>query len=780
MSHDINRLTLYALIGGVESDLRNLINNYLSTSVDKIKPKLRELAEKRLVKDLGFKLDDLEMKDLVDYFDMSDTYQFINENFSELPDDVGSYIKSLTHRLQEVVPVRNRVMHIRPLNVEDFEIVTTFCKDIVSQNRDIWREVEDVLNKLSDNSSYVLTLEIIKYDSEDISHNLPLPDFDETGLIGRKKEVEEIKKKCIRGAFPVISLIGEGGIGKTAVALQVAYDLLEDPNSPFEAIIWVSSKTTQITVNEIIDIKGAISDSIGVINAISTQIQDGSKDSAKNLNDRVEEIHDYLSEYKVLLFIDNLETILDDNVRMFIDGLPMGSKVVLTSRIGMGAYDSPIMLKGMEPKYATQLLRTVAKLRGVESLSNQNQDILLKYVNRMYCNPSFIKWFVNCVQAGIMPELVLQKSSELFLEFCMSNVYNYLSENAKLVLSAMVCAPGYVDIPELDFLTEFGALKLQKTIQELMATNMLSQTSEVKGASIKTIYQLSELSRSYLNKHHKPSPKLQSSILAKKKQLSSTYERQRAFEGLNKYEYKHITLRNKRDRVIAKRLQEILSLIDKEHYDKAFDELDQCRILAPDYFEVARVAAYYYEKQGDIHSAKENYELSIKLYPNVSQLHFWYGYFLLEKEGAEEAVPEFIEAKALDPESAIVNIYLARAYLFQHEFELSKGILIEIKDLIKNASLKLQKMFFDINIQILYRSADKLASANDFLGSLVMLEQMSEEFDRLHKRFKDTYMRRKLLKCNFTVHRIANGISKSELKRVDVLRLWLIKNSPSI
>jgi LuxR family glucitol operon transcriptional activator len=53
----------------------------------------------------------------------------------------------------------------------------------------------------------------------------------------------------------------------------------------------------------------------------------------------------------------------------------------------------------------------------------------------------------------------------------------------------MQCAPGLKDIPELSYLTGFDSLTVHKALQELMSTNMLSQSSKTKGASVKTTYQ---------------------------------------------------------------------------------------------------------------------------------------------------------------------------------------------------------------------------------------------------------------------------------------------------
>ncbi|WP_219587465.1 hypothetical protein, partial [Vibrio parahaemolyticus] len=173
-------------------------------------------------------------------------------------------------------------------------------------------------------------------------------------------------------------------------------------------------------------------------------------------------------------------------------------------RIGLGAFEYPVKLQGIQESFAAQLLRTLSKLRNVDSLQALPQKTILSYVNRMHRNPSYIKWFVSSIQTGLSPENVLQ-NSDLFLEFCMDNVYKFLSEDARHLTDSMQCAPGLKDIPELAFLTDFDGLRSQKAIQELMATNMMNQTSDTKGASVKTMYQLSDLAREYLGKYHKPS-----------------------------------------------------------------------------------------------------------------------------------------------------------------------------------------------------------------------------------------------------------------------------------
>ncbi|HGY7857506.1 TPA: NB-ARC domain-containing protein, partial [Escherichia coli] len=292
-------------------------------------------------------------------------------------------------------------MHIRPLDVEDYPTLASICEKIIKSETNCWSNLTEISQKINNNPSFLLSMEIKNYDEEKQNHNLPLPDFDETGLIGRQSHVQKVKQLCY-GAFPVISIVGEGGVGKTALALKVAYEILEDEDNPFDAIVWVSSKTTQITVNEIKEIKDAISDSIGVIQEISNQIIGT---SVKQSN--FEEIIEYLTTFKIALFIDNLETILDDNIREFVGALPQGSKIIITSRIGLGAFEYPVRLQGIDESYASQLMRILAKIRGVDSLEKIEEKIMRSYVNRMSRNPSYIKWFVSSVQTGLSPEAVL-------------------------------------------------------------------------------------------------------------------------------------------------------------------------------------------------------------------------------------------------------------------------------------------------------------------------------------------------------------------------------------
>ena len=72
-------------------------------------------------------------------------------------------------------------------------------------------------------------------------NNLPSEDYElDGGYIGRKKEINDIKKMLYSDLDRVISITGAGGLGKTALALKTSYSILFDEKSPYNFIIWFS------------------------------------------------------------------------------------------------------------------------------------------------------------------------------------------------------------------------------------------------------------------------------------------------------------------------------------------------------------------------------------------------------------------------------------------------------------------------------------------------------------------------------------------------------------
>lgn len=725
MSYNVSRLTLYAILSSVEDDLRGLIQYYLNhlSPSELFGNDVYKKSLDRFLKDVGGVGDQVSLLQILMYVDFGDLFLTLNSNREDLPTDVGSYLKSITQKLEKLVGVRNRVAHSRPLNYDDLPVVLDTAEALIQSDVVKWDGLKNTLSRLKDEPSFVLGISIPSYSiSESIlNHNLPTPDFDETGFLGRKRQVEDLVRLCL-GPYPVITIVGEGGIGKTALALKVAYDILDLPDSPFDAVVWASSKTTQLTHQEIINIQGAIGDSLGMFRHVAHQLG-GVNDSSDHLS----EVLDYLKEFKILLVLDNLETVLDERVRTFLGRLPYGSKVLITSRIGVGAFEYPYKLMEMDDNDAVQLLRALARIRGVESLFTVKQSQLMIYCNRMKNNPGFIKWFVSAVQTGKRPEEVLSQT-DVFLEFCMSNVYRFLSNDARDILTSMLCVPGPQSQAELVFLNDFDALGIQKHLHELLRTNMVIMSSTPVGSSFESTYELSDLSRQYLSKKHPASADLYEQLTRKKRQIVAAAEQFKADQEKDPYSFYSLQMRSKSDLVVAKYLLDALKSCKSKDFARAEKLVAEARGLAPEYFEVYRVEAVVKLQSGNPIAAQSAYEVAIELEPFSAPVRKWYGSFLLRyRADCEGALVQLQKAKDLDPTSAEIEIEIARAYLYLSRFEEASSILKDITSQSGLAVWSLRKAY-DLYFQCYIRKAEDCLSQHDEIASIANLENFFEVY----------------------------------------------------
>lgn len=161
MAFNLTRMSVYALLCALEEDLRLIVKNYildLEGSESKLPIDLLEKAKRRLDKDFGTVTDDMDVSDLIEYFDLGDTYQVINSNGSSIPEHIFKFIKSITKDLDALVLIRNRVMHIRPLDVEDYPKLIAICDKIIKSNTNVWENLKEVNDKINNNPSFLLSM----------------------------------------------------------------------------------------------------------------------------------------------------------------------------------------------------------------------------------------------------------------------------------------------------------------------------------------------------------------------------------------------------------------------------------------------------------------------------------------------------------------------------------------------------------------------------------------------------------------------------------------------
>jgi LuxR family glucitol operon transcriptional activator len=101
----------------------------------------------------------------------------------------------------------------------------------------------------------------------------------------------------------------------------------------------------------------------------------------------MQEILEYMGLFKILLVVDNYETVTDNSLRPLLTSIPAGSKVLLTSRVGLGELEIRYKLDPLDLKTSVSLLRRFAQYLNVEVLFAACDRKLERYCQHLYSNP---------------------------------------------------------------------------------------------------------------------------------------------------------------------------------------------------------------------------------------------------------------------------------------------------------------------------------------------------------------------------------------------------------
>jgi GTPase SAR1 family protein len=553
------RATLYILLTALENDMRGFIKTLIIPHFNELdffkSPQTRDKALERIAKDtLRGASKNYSPSDLVDYLDYKEAYEMLLSHHSFLYDDFSSMLKAHAENIDSIVQIRNRVMHSRPLLAGDLHTILSFTHDLVYTSKIKWPALSSTLNQLETDPSFILNISVpIDDDYDRALHNLPLPDFDETGFIGRSKDVSEVRK-LLTGHNNVITIVGEGGIGKSALLLKAVYDLLDTgDNCPFQNIIWVSTKTTALTQAGITEIRDAIRDLNGLVAEVAGTFKNKTDDFLENM----QEILEIVKAFNTLLVIDNLETIVSPEVRDFIYTLQEHCKIAITSRIGLGELELRRSLGPMGEREAEALLRYQAQVCNTTILLELPTDKINIYLRDLHYNPLAIKWFVQAVSSGRSPQEVLCAKDQL-LDYCLSNVYDKLNANETMTLNHLLAARRPSNEAELCYYSDLDPIATRQALNSLVATSFITRSISRQHEQQECMYSVNALSREFLIKNYPPSEGLVSTVSTKKRALTGAYGTNLSITAADPFSVNAIQIRTGSEAVAARSLQAAL------------------------------------------------------------------------------------------------------------------------------------------------------------------------------------------------------------------------------
>ena len=649
------RMSCFSLISSIEVDLRNVIILQISEDFETLIPMdILTVAKERYFdykKELFSKESSItELLDFIDFYDLS---KILNKMKSKQDIFSTDELKVITLELEKLTKCRNRVCHSRPLEPNDFINLLDFTYELTNiGNPSNWKNINTAIKNL-DNPSFALSLKIPdfwKKNNKEINNNLPLPEFDDTGFMGRDKDRQSISKLLLSNT-KVISIVGEGGIGKTALAQRCLYDMLElcesndSHNSMFDIIVWVSLKTNRLTVNGIDQIKNAINSSSGLFQNISMTL--GGNQSS--LEDELSEISEYMEEFKILLCIDNLETISNREIRDFLANIPNKSKVLITTRVGLGEIEYRYKLDKLDDKPSIDLLRNMSKLLNIDNLVRKKNEALKQLCHRLYNNPLLIKWYVLAVAAGNNSSNILNRDNSSFqdaLKFCFENLYDRLGKVEILAISVIACLRKPVSAVELRFfLSGIPEIEIEEALHQLHNSSMLISTdnNDEEGQ----LYSLTGVAEEYINTIRPVEKEVYTEIKVKRKELQHILEDSNTKKHRYNYDFNAIFWSNRDEKICAIYLKKALTSAKKGETDIATDYITKAKSIMPNFSECYRIHSFVL-KDISPYQAESEMENAIDLNPESVITRYAYAQLLIHEEDFDRANEQIDYALKID------------------------------------------------------------------------------------------------------------------------------------
>ena len=422
-------------------------------------------------------------------------------------------------------------------------------------------------------------------------------DHEITGLLGRDKEFKDLHHTISKARNNLIAVVAPGGTGKTALILQFLKDLSLSPkfNEKIDSIIFCTLKNERLTadgIEEIEAIDGLDQIRSTIFNDLSVLYSD------KEFID-FEDACEKLSSEKILICIDNLETLLMHSQKEFIEfnqGLPLYWRLIVTSRVSVDSATT-VPLEPLGKRHAINLARNYFKKRGVQTFKQEDLERIAEMANN---NPLAIRLTIDLYNKGVDINQSIKKSQQDIASFSYKNLIESLNPISISILEAIYVLGVSTKSELIDFL-EISNEEMAECSNELAKTSLLIRSTNEIGIDS---YKLSDSIRDLLlmnPKNIEVRAKISDSLKkTKSKILEQTKRNQQLglneFDGtfvdpetdrsinalivdLNKYIFKSKSMRNHDDLIeIRSKFNDLLTYNSNDyelnfHYSRILKEL---------------------------------------------------------------------------------------------------------------------------------------------------------------------------------------------------------------
>lgn len=298
-------------------------------------------------------------------------------------------------------------------------------------------------------------------------------------FIGRESKRHEIHQTLLHSRPSTVIIHGLGGIGKTSLALEIAYDCFLasigeaslSTIKTFDSIVWATARNSDLSLNNFLDIIARVLGQPGILQ--------------QELEDKKIAIQELLQEKRCLLIVDNFETIVDENLPIFLNDLPSNTSLIMTTREKKQIVDDGrlITIEKMSLGEATELIRAEGDRLGLDGLVNAETETVQKLYQATGGAPLALKWAVGQIKRRGQPVHVvlddLSTATGDIFEKIFDRSWKILSEDAKKILciASMFAAPASFDA--LAAASQWNVTRFKNAVGQLVEISFLELSDEL-------------------------------------------------------------------------------------------------------------------------------------------------------------------------------------------------------------------------------------------------------------------------------------------------------------
>ena len=656
------RKIMYHMIMAIEHDLIEFLYPLISTN-DFTKEMLAKI-EKRNTKAIS-------IQEMLEQLGFGDFICLLNRCRDKLEITQNEIDFINVNCESNIVQIRNRVMHAKPLMFNDFAILQNLFDKIDQHVHSIaWLNVIASRKELQENPEEVLKKDILEFD-EKLIDNLPELNCEEIEFVGRGKEIGDLKKLLLNNKKPVISIIAAGGYGKTALTLKVLNDLKREHKSPFEVIIWTSFKTRQLDKTSFVNINDAIND-IASMNEVIYNFIGGNPENIQ------QELIDLAKQLNTLLVLDNLETINQEEILPFIEEFCNYGRILITSRVSLGKFDTPYDLRPLIKNDAIELANRMLSFYNLYDKFTINEvEVLTEEV--LFSNPLSIKWAIRSLYKGATLEKIRQ-GRENIVSFCMSNVYDKISLLGKNILALLAFHNAAMTKGQIVYY-------LQKTADDLVdidtAIIQLSRACFIDKAKMKQgFYELIEQGKIFIDSLNNTSG-VKEHFENKRREINTIHQNIDVESEEYPYYSDSITIFSSTEDVIisAYYLYKAVKLIKEKKNNEAIELIRLAENISPGYSECYKLhglALSYLRDPNAENQYLEAINKSKTIREKLIQLVAITNYYIRTNKYIE-ALRQIEQAILCDPNNVFITLEKVKVLLYLGKYKEAEEIFTLIK-----------------------------------------------------------------------------------------------------